>query len=139
MDAATFHFTNAITTFTYNISECVIIHIDTISHSLASLYFTNDFNENIYIPSGFVVYEYDFRTKEKVPLKSIQDHFVLCWTDNYTIEHNNKIILDIKNERKWMITASPVSVPDSASKRTIVKQWCETELKKRGAIISEEL
>ncbi len=109
MDAQTssqmsFNFRNVTKTYTHNISENVVIHIDKIINSVATLYFTNKYNEKIDIPSGLVVYEYDFQTKEKLPLKSIQHHFLLCWTDNYTIEMDNKIILDIKNEREWTIT-----------------------------------
>lgn len=105
MDSQTsFNFTNATNVYTYNISENVVIHIDTINNSIATLYFTNKHNEKINIPSGLVVYEYDFQTKEKVSLKSRQQQFALCWSDNYTIKLDNKIILDIKNERKWTIS-----------------------------------
>ena len=97
-----FHFTNTTNPYTYNV-ENVVIHIDAINNSLATLYFTNKHNEQIHIPRGWVVYEYDFQTKEKVPLKSTQHQFVLCWSDNYTIKLDDKIILDIKNERKWTI------------------------------------
>ena len=107
MNTQTFSFTNPSNTYTYNIREDVVIHIDNINNSVATLYFTNKSNEKINIPSGLVVYEYDFQTKEKVLLKPIQQHFVLCWTDNYNIEYvfENKtiLILDIKNERKWTI------------------------------------
>lgn len=103
MDTQTFSFTTATNTYTYDISENVVIHISNINNSVASLYFTNKSNEKINVPCELVVYEYDFQTNKKVPLKPIQQHFVLCWTDNYTIELDNKIILDIKNERKWTI------------------------------------
>ncbi len=103
MDSQTFSFISAANAYTYSISENVVIHIDKINNSVASLYFTNKSNEKINIPSGIVVYEYDFQTNKKVSLNPIKEHFVLCWTDNYTIEHDNKIILDIKNERKWTI------------------------------------
>jgi hypothetical protein len=108
METQTFSFTSGENTYNYNISENVVIHIDKISNSVAFLYFTNKSNEKINIPSGLVVYEYDFQTNEKVMLKPIQQHFVLSWTDNYTIEYvfENKtiVILDIKNERNWTIT-----------------------------------
>lgn len=103
MDAQTFSFTTAVSVYTYNIDENLVIHIDKINNSVASLYFTNKTNEKINVPNEIVVYEYDFQTNKKVPLKPIQQHYVLCWTDNYTIEFENKIILDIKNERKWTI------------------------------------
>ena len=99
-----FNFTNIKNTFTHDISENIVMHIDIIK-SVASLYFTDKTGEDINIPSGMVVYEYDFQTNKKVLLKSIRQYFVLCWTDNYTIECNNKIILDILNERKWTITS----------------------------------
>jgi hypothetical protein len=76
------NFTNTTNAYTYSISENVVIHIDTINNSVASLYFTNKSNEKINIPSGIVVYEYDFQTNKKVSLKLIKQHFVLCWTDN---------------------------------------------------------
>lgn len=103
MNPQTFSFTTAANAYTYDISENVVLHIYKINNSVASLYFTNKSNEKINIPSGLVVYEYNFQTNKKVSLKPIQQHFVLCWTDNYTLELDNKIILDIKNERKWTI------------------------------------
>ena len=100
-----FSFTPATNTYTYDIS-ILVIHIDKINNSVASLYFTNKSNEKINIPNGIAVYEYDFQTNKKVLLKPIQQHYLLCWTDNYTVEFEfeNKIILDIKNERKWNIS-----------------------------------
>jgi hypothetical protein len=98
--------TNQTNTYQCNMDTNVVLHIHQINHSVALVSFTNESNEKIKIPSGLVVYGYDFQTKEKVVVKPIKQEYVLCWTDDYTIEQNGKIVLDIKNERKWNIIHS---------------------------------
>ena len=91
------------TTYECIIDVNIVLHIYQINRSNALISFTDTSNKKINIPKGIVVYEYDFQTKEKVVLKPIREEYVLCWTDDYTIERNGKTLLDIKNERKWKI------------------------------------
>jgi hypothetical protein len=89
--------------YLHNGDKPIIMNIQSISKSISILYFTNDLNEHITIPSGLVLYEYDFSNNTKIILKPIGDNFILCWTDNYTVEVDNKYFFDIKNERQWNI------------------------------------
>jgi hypothetical protein len=70
------------------------------------MYFTDENNNTIDIPNGFVVYRYDFQNPNKrVIQSSIQNKiYALCWSENYDIEYNGKNIVNINNKRSWIIT-----------------------------------
>ena len=75
--------------------------------SLAILYFINENAEKIDIPEGICVYEYDKETVGKrVILKKVSNSqmFVLCYTDDYDITYNGKVIHKIESQRSWKIT-----------------------------------
>ena len=58
----------------------------------------------INIPNGVLIYTYDYQNiQKKVIQESINEEYALCWTDNYTVELNKKILINIKNQRKWNI------------------------------------
>lgn len=83
----------------------IMVHLDRTSHSVAVIYFTDNQNPKKYIPipKGIVVYTYDFQdTKRRVIQEPINSSsYGLCWTENYEVEYNGKIILELKNKRCW--------------------------------------
>ena len=102
-----FDFTKTNNEYIYNINSNIILHINRMNHSVAILYFTDEMGNKINIPNGIVVYTYDYQNKnKKISLKSsIKKEYLLCWTDDYTIELNKNIVLNIKNQRNWNITS----------------------------------
>ena len=90
--------------YLYTVNENVFLHIARNSHSTAVLYFTDNTSKIVPAPSNILVYTYDYRdSAKKVQVESVKHVYPLCYTDNYVVEHNNKIIVDIKNQRKWSI------------------------------------
>ena len=80
------------------------LHILQINKSLAILYFTDEMNNKTQIPNDVVVYTYNPQNiKEKIVLESIGQAYPLCWMDNYTVETNKVVIINITNQRKWNI------------------------------------
>ena len=89
----------------YNISSNTNVCIERMTHSVAALYFTDEHNNKINIPDNIVVYTYDYQnTQKKVVQDYIDNTYHLCWTDSYTIEFNKTILINIKNQRKWVIS-----------------------------------
>lgn len=93
--------------------ECEYVYIDSyanfrikrIHHSVAILYFTDEMSNKINIPNGVVVYTSDYQNSEKrVILKPIDESYHLCWTDDYIVELNEIILINIKSQRKWIIS-----------------------------------
>lgn len=99
-----FDFNKTSNEYSCNINSNTILHINRINHSVAVLYFTDVINNKINIPSTIVVYTYDYQnTNKKVVHNSIKQEYMLCWTDDYTIELNKNVLINIKNQRKWNI------------------------------------
>jgi hypothetical protein len=92
--------------YVYKIDTNIFLHIKRASHAVAILYFTDDAATNkINIPNGIIVYTYDYQNKhKKVVYEPIRQEYVLCWTDNYTIEFNECVLINLQNQRKWHIT-----------------------------------
>jgi hypothetical protein len=87
-----------------NINSKTILNIKRISDSIAVLYLTDESNNEINIPNGLIVYEYDYHNiSKRVVLKPCNNTYPLCWTDNYTIELNKTVLINIKNQRRWSI------------------------------------
>jgi hypothetical protein len=101
----TFDFENYNSEYTYNVNYNVILHIKRINHAVAILYFTDEMNNKMNIPDDILVYTYDYSDNKRVLLKPIKQEYALCWTDNYEIELNKNILINIKNQRKWNITS----------------------------------
>ena len=79
--------------------------IKQVNNSVAVLNFIDDDCNKVNIPEGIVVYTTDYQNSEKkVILKPIDEYYSLCWTDDYIVEFNKKIIINVKSQRKWMIT-----------------------------------
>jgi len=61
-------------------------------------------NNKINVPSGLVIYTKDFQTNKQTVQTPHGNIYALCWTDDYVVEFNNVLVLDIKNTRTWDIT-----------------------------------
>lgn len=102
--SSTFNFTNASSEYLHKIGSNVILHLYRSNHSVAILEFTDEMNNKIPIPTGLVVYTKDHQSNQKVTQPPTNNIYALCWTDDYVIELNHKLVLDIKNSRNWDIT-----------------------------------
>jgi hypothetical protein len=100
-----FDFTMTDTDYIYNINSTTILHITRINHSVAMLYFTDELSNKINVPTDIVVYTYDYQNK-KVVQNAFKEEYPLCWTDDYIIELNKNVLINIKNQRKWNIINS---------------------------------
>lgn len=108
-DPATFDFFGTNEKHIYTVNSDLHLHIKQTSNSAAILYFTDAADNTIVIPSGIIVYTFDFQNKQKrVILKPIDDkYYALCCTDDYIVELNGIVILEINSQRKWSIVAKP--------------------------------
>ena len=92
------------------INSSTIMHIERISSSIAVLKFTDELNNDIDIPTGIVVFEFDYQNVSKKivtkPLKYTQ-RYCLCSTENYVIEYNKSVLVNLHSRRVWNIV-SPV-------------------------------
>ena len=106
-----FHFSNPTNEYIHAIHPGLLVHIVRISPSVASLSFTDEYNNKVPIPKEIRVYTFDFtKTQPKVILRpSLNNDYALCWTDNYTVEWNGEIVLNIKNNRYWKITSNEIT------------------------------
>ncbi len=102
---STFDFDTKDTEYIYNINSTTILHIKRINNGVATLYFTDETNNNINIPNGIVVYTIDYQINKKIIHNSIQQHYPLCWTDDYIVELNKSVLVNIKKQRKWLIVS----------------------------------
>jgi len=105
MNTTTFDFRVTDNDYKYNINSNIILHIKQYNHGIATLYFTDEMSNKINIPDGIVVYTYDYQTNKKIIQKAIQQDYPLYWTDDYMIELNKNILINIKNQRHWNITS----------------------------------
>ena len=96
----TFDFKMPDSEYIYNINSNIILHIKQVNYSVAILYFTDELGNKINIPDDILVYTYD--NSKEVLLKPIKQQYALCWTDDYIIKVNDKLI-NIKNQRQWNI------------------------------------
>ena len=101
----TFDFTKTENEYIYNINSTTILHIKKINNSVASLWFTDEMSNKINIPNGIIVYTYDYQTNEKIIQNLNGQDYFLCWTDDYIVELNKNVLINIKNQRKWNITS----------------------------------
>ena len=103
---STFSFTTPDCEYIHKISPSVVLHLYRTNHAVAILYFTDEMNNRINIPRGLVISSKDFQTNKQTIQKPMEDIYALCWTDDYVVEFNDKLVLDIKNKRVWDITLS---------------------------------
>lgn len=84
-----------------NVSLCITKN----NHSVATLYFIDDMCNKVNIPHGIVVYTTDYQNSEKrIILNPIDEYYHLCWSDDYMVEFNKKVLINIKSQRKWIIS-----------------------------------
>ena len=98
----TFDFSNSNnkTEFIYSLhpkSE-IILHIKQKNYSFASLYFTNQLNDKIDIPSSFKVYK-----NKKILYPNETNDYTLYCNANYDVVYNGETLYNIRKERKWTI------------------------------------
>ena len=100
-----FNFMQTDCEYSCNITLYIKLYIKRINHAIAILYFIDELNNKINIPDGIVVYTmvYSENIQKKV-INPIDNNYILCWTDDYIVELNKKTKLNIKNQRKWIIS-----------------------------------
>ena len=81
-----------------NRNSTIFLHIKRINKSIASLYFTNQFNNIINIPAEFIIYQ-----GEKIEEPNETNDYTLYWRNNYDIVYNGETLYNIRNERTWTI------------------------------------
>ena len=96
----TFNFSNHDTEYIYALhpKSKIILHIKRKNNWVASLYFTNQLNNKIDIPSDFIVYQ-----NKKIQTPNETNEYTLYWRKNYDIVYNGETLYNIRNERKWTI------------------------------------
>jgi hypothetical protein len=85
------------------IDDSLILCIERISNSYATLFFQDDTGNKIHIPNDICVYDSVYDDKNgTLQLKSCNGGmYYLGWTENFEIHYKNKIILKINNPRIW--------------------------------------
>jgi hypothetical protein len=91
--------------YTYDVNTSIKLHIIRTNNSVAVMYFSDERSDKINIPEGIIVYTYDYQTNKRIIQKSLNKEYVLCWTDDYEIELNGNVLINIRNQRKWNITS----------------------------------
>lgn len=97
----TFNFSNLHMEFIYSLhpkSE-IILHIKRKTNRSASLYFTNQLNQKINIPSDFII----LQNSEIVTPNEQNNTYFLYSHKNYDIMYNGETLYNIRNERTWTI------------------------------------
>ena len=97
----TFNFSNKGTEFIYALhpkSE-IILRIKRKNNSIATLYFTNQLNENIKIPSEFIVYQ----DTEILNPNNYTDDYTLYWRNKYDIVYRGETLFNFVKEKTWTI------------------------------------
>ena len=97
-----FNFSNEDTEFIYALhpkSE-ILLHIKRQSNATATLYFTNQLNNRIGIPSEFIVYQNNNIIK---PDNENSEGYTLYWSKNYDIVYRGDTLYNIRPERTWTI------------------------------------
>ena len=78
----------------------IILRISRINNTTASLYFTNQLNEKINIPSEFFV---SHKGKALCPNNDKSEDYTLHWRKNYDIVYNGETLFNIRNKKEWTI------------------------------------
>lgn len=101
---STFDFFNPKQEYFYEINPEIILCIKRISHSVAHLYFIDNCENRINIPTNLSIYSFDFQNiSKRVLLEPIQQEYLLCWTENYEIEWSGEIKMVFQSQRQWDI------------------------------------
>ena len=109
MDKSIFDFNNEEKQFFLEyINDEILLNIGRLNITTAILYFTDEMDDLINIPSNIIIYEYENQKKHNktiLPKMTNTQTFLLWWNKNYIIEYNN-IIYSIKSNRTWDIISS---------------------------------
>jgi hypothetical protein len=99
-----FNFSNNDTEFIYalHLKSEIILHIKQKNNSSATLYFTNQLNEEIDIPSEFIVYKKNNNMNILIHPNETND-YTLYWRKNYDIIYNGETLYNIRNNKTWTI------------------------------------
>jgi hypothetical protein len=81
----------------------IILHIKRKNNSSATLYFTNQLNEKIDIPSDFKVYKHDKNNFNILLHPNETNDYTLYWRKNYDVVYNGETLYNIRNDRTWTI------------------------------------
>jgi len=105
MSSFTFCFITTGTEYVYDVAPNIVLHLHKNNHSVAILEFTDKMNNKINIPEGMHIYNKEHQTNQHVLHKPIgnTNMYGLCWTDDYAVEYNNNLILNIKHNKSWDI------------------------------------
>ena len=97
-----FNFSNKDTSFIYalHLKSEIILHIKRKSKSVATLYFTNQLNEKIDIPSDFIIYKNNDILE---PDNETHNDYTLYWSKNYDIIYRGDTLYNIRPARTWTI------------------------------------
>lgn len=106
-NTTTFDFRQDSGEYSYTIDSNTILHIMGIGNTIAILYFTDALNNKMDIPDGITVYTYVYQDSNKpVLLRPHTQCYYLCHTDDYMIEMDKRVIIDLKHQRMWNITST---------------------------------
>ena len=96
-----FDFKKSDATYKMSVNESLILYIERMTNSWASLYFTDEMNNRLQIPYEITVYDSVFDTNNSIlQLKQSNGGFYcLSWTENYVIKYKGDTILTITNPR----------------------------------------
>ena len=97
----------------YKLPENILFHIERPSHSIARLYFTDAQHSPVEKPPTFRVYSYESDGEKMFPViqRPVNNlHYFLCYTDNYSIEYAQIVIMSIDSQRTWMMN---VHIPEN--------------------------
>ena len=92
--------------YKYIINGDITLHIERIGYGVAFLYLSNDINSNVMIniPNELSMYTFNENGRRIKHILTNNKMFTLCWTENYVVEYNNEIIINLTHKRGWDIT-----------------------------------
>ena len=95
-----FNFSNKDTEFIYSLhpKSKIILHIKRKNNSSAILFFTNQINNDIDIPSEFFIYH-----NNQVLKPTHKYSYTLYWNKNYDVVYNGETLYNIRKEKTWTI------------------------------------
>lgn len=99
-----YDFSNPNTEYIYSLhpKSQILLHIKRQINSTAQLYFTNQLNAKIDIPSGFILLK-----KKLIQLPNENNEYSLKWERDYDIIYNGNTICNIRtdktNHNVWII------------------------------------
>jgi hypothetical protein len=105
-------------TYKMALSDTLFLHIERVTNSWASLYFTDEMNNRVPTPSEIRVYDnvYDENNGVLQLKQSNEGFYCLGWTENYLVKYKDEIILTIDNPRVVTISTFGKSLNEVRAK-----------------------